>query len=82
MSNSIDYCKDTLPFATLTVPNTTHRLEQTMRGTVLRTYRRDGVSVLTICLIIDDIDNQSAASLAKLVDPNGERTVGECYRSS
>ena len=47
-----------------------------MRGTN-PTLRSNVVSVLTLRLIVDDINNQKAASLAKLVDPNGERTIGQ-----
>jgi hypothetical protein len=49
-----------------------------MRGIEPCIHRReDNAGGLTIGLIVDDIDNQSAAFLAKTVDPNGERTIGE-----
>lgn len=48
-----------------------------MRGTNLRTLHSNVVAVLTLHLIIDDINNQKAVSLAKLADPNGERTIGQ-----
>jgi len=31
------------------------------------------------CLIIDDIDNQSALSLAQQYDPKGLRTIGTAF---